>query len=744
MLAGLTASAVIIAGALSPGATRANATDLTLAGNTGQSGLMAAPIDSSATELLDLPTPASPDSGAAARVSAAAPQAPSSLASLATPAGEASNLEASGYQPVVAASTYGQAERIVAKLTPKKAKKKLRTLIIRVYSKKKNAVGASLIRKLAKNTDKALRAQTNGKWGLKATQTPWVRVRGGSCTDFSELATQAKRAAARKSGKYRASKYDRVVIYMPTSARCYWAGLAEIGGKTVWLNGDTHALILTHELGHTFGAGHANYLSCSKNRTITSRGKGCKILEYGDLGDLMGAGASTGMMQGVIARATRWTSAKRIVTVRKRNATVTIVPRAATSGKRAIKVSGKKGTYWIEYRTRAKLDTVLTKDLTGVVVTVKYKTRGTGSVAMDMQPQNDYQAVSLPLGASWTSPDGVRLTLRKMNADSATIQIQRRAPRATKPAVQPAPRVVAGDQSAAITVTKGADGGAPIQRWLVTVRPTAGGNTITRTITATASTSRTGYLDGLRNGTSYDVRVQAYNEKGWSAKSAPTRVTPAPVAPQLTVASPADNAVVAATLPITASAKILPISGASIASLDAYLDVPWSDQSGYYGRTGGVGTRSLSLNGAIPLTNMPDGVYTVRIVATDTYGRTSASSRSIRVSGQSPQPVIDAVAPTESGVTVTARVNQAVHRAASVRLWLVSQADGTAVEIAGGSANPQSGQALVWDIDRDAVAAGTYRIVVLAFDQFAYAPNGGAFPYTTAWGVTRAQATVGL
>src|SRR5206468_1455884 len=64
-----------------------------------------------------------------------------------------------------------------------------------------------------------------------------------------------------------------------------WNGLANIGGKGLWMQGTTSAGIAAHELGHNYGLYHANSWSADGDGVI---GAGYNV-EYGNPFDTMGA-----------------------------------------------------------------------------------------------------------------------------------------------------------------------------------------------------------------------------------------------------------------------------------------------------------------------------------------------------------------------------------------------------------------------------------------------------------------------
>ena len=642
----------------------------------------------------------------------------------------------------VAPTTYKGAERIVSKLKPPRAKKRLRTLVIRVHwrGNKKDKSTTKQFRTLAKRADLALRAASRGRYGVAMTTTPWLAISRTSCSDYSGLAAKATAAANRKGGAYRTSRYSRVVVYIKGQSQCPWAGLAQVRGNTIWLNGSRHTMVLVHEIAHTFGAGHSNYRTCSKSRTLTAGAKGCHTYEYGDIGDLMGAGPTTGHAQGMISRDIGWLAASQSTSVKKRRATVKLTPRSSTGrGLKAARVRGKSNTYWVEYRTRTGLDKVLTKDLTGVVINVSTRGLGTTSAILDLQPQNDYYAVSLPVGSSWTSPDRVRFTVTKQTKSRATVKIDRKASASRAPAKPRTPRVSAGDMAARVVLTKGNDRGAPIQKWQVRAVPVGGGKTIKGAMAATAAKSRTAMLQNLTNGASYRVSVRVYNERGWSKYSAPATVKPVPIAPTVQVISPTNNQLVQGSIPINVVGRIKAGSTAVVTNVTAYLDVPWSTNSAWLSQSGGA--KSLTLRSNWALQDLPDGQYAMRFVVTDSAGRTSVVARTIRVTGQSPTVTVDSADIAGNTLTVKFTPREHVNAIGGVMVVVVRQSTGLPVNTL--SYDPvNSGEQYQWTFNMSAQPAGEYLVDVIIADESNYFATGTEYPFSPSWGINRATKTV--
>jgi hypothetical protein len=92
------------------------------------------------------------------------------------------------------------------------------------------------------------------------------------------------------------SAWKHVVVALPAGVTCTdvdgAAGLAEVGGNHVWINGSFLVPVLAHELGHNLGLFHAGGLQCTNAGSATPQpmGSSCSAdtFEYKDPFDAMG------------------------------------------------------------------------------------------------------------------------------------------------------------------------------------------------------------------------------------------------------------------------------------------------------------------------------------------------------------------------------------------------------------------------------------------------------------------------
>jgi hypothetical protein len=193
------------------------------------------------------------------------------------------------------------------------------------------------IEAVAKETDDWVRRASFGKAWLSTVTTPWLRVPStrGACNP-ARVTEDAKAAAA--AAGFDLTKFSRYAVIQPEGV-CAFGGVAL--GFEVLVNGRLHYKVLAHELGHTWGLGHASSRECDTGA--------CQYFEYGDRYDVMGWG--TGDFNAYEKAALDWVTAL----ARPGVDAATVVDVAAierpSSLPQALVVRTGAGEFWLEYRS---------------------------------------------------------------------------------------------------------------------------------------------------------------------------------------------------------------------------------------------------------------------------------------------------------------------------------------------------------------------------------------------------------
>jgi hypothetical protein len=188
-----------------------------------------------------------------------------------------------------------------------------------------------------------LRRSSYGRMSLETTVTPWLDAgfSAPSCaavrTILPEPLLVPVRAAARKAG-YNLAAYDRV-IYSVAGTDCVFQGAA--ADDEVLLTRRPELPTIVHELGHTWGLGHA--------AAAEHCGTFCVIQEEGDPYTPMGIGF--GDFSAYEKELLGWIDPQPRVTKPGR---YRVYPNAAKTGLHALVLNAADGQYWIEQRPDLK------------------------------------------------------------------------------------------------------------------------------------------------------------------------------------------------------------------------------------------------------------------------------------------------------------------------------------------------------------------------------------------------------
>ena len=273
--------------------------------------------------------------------------------------------------------------------------------------------------------DAFYRGMSYGKVSLTGVVTPWLHAFDVPVAcNLAQI--RANGITALIAAGYDPTKYDRLVFVHPEQ-NCPWSGVTQ--AATVYLNGAVTTYLVAHELGHSFGLGHANLTDCKRH--------GCGALEYGDPYDTMGVG--TGDFSAKAKYDLGWLTN---VTRPTRNGTYALGPIERSSRlPQAFVVTTANDLYWIEYRSNAALTNEGQQSAgAGVIIRVSpspdLKNFGSSAIPNLLLSNPDGRhRPELVHGETFVDPGAFRLTVQQASGDRARLRFRwtdATAPRAAR------------------------------------------------------------------------------------------------------------------------------------------------------------------------------------------------------------------------------------------------------------------------------------------------------------------------
>jgi hypothetical protein len=190
----------------------------------------------------------------------------------------------------------------------------------------------------------------------KVLDTPIALVSKMPCTGTaaSEFMNSIRIEAYRRLGI--SNSFNRYLVVYSPKAGCVWSGRAALGGArsvsgTLILHDSDSSFVIAHELGHTFGLGHSNFLRCDNSGKDGAWSESCKAVEYGGSIDVMGNVDTSSPLNTYHQWRMGYLEDSQIKQVWQ-SEVVTLSPSDFANGIKAIFIRDGKAAYWIEYRRK--------------------------------------------------------------------------------------------------------------------------------------------------------------------------------------------------------------------------------------------------------------------------------------------------------------------------------------------------------------------------------------------------------
>jgi Repeat of unknown function (DUF5648) len=313
--------------------------------------------------------------------------------------------------------------------------------VLPVYWDVPDAATVSGLSAVATDAARYWATQSSGRIAVSPSVRAWAKIPDPGTCDSTAIFSNALVA----NGSPTVSDTQHVLVYFPQRSDCGgWAGIATVGGGKVWVNGVPIVDVFAHELGHNFGLGHANTMTCTAGGArvamATPVTASCVSQPYGDWADVMGIGLprATGNLNSAFADYLGF-AAVTDVTAGPVSSSVQIWPLASTSNTRAVKLTTGDGTLYVDYRPAVAPDTRM-PGWAGVQIHLRRMENGvpfTYLLDMNAPTMSQFANAALATGSSWDVPGmNVRITTQATGA-TATLGVTPASTPVAQPQISP-------------------------------------------------------------------------------------------------------------------------------------------------------------------------------------------------------------------------------------------------------------------------------------------------------------------